>query len=94
MDFRCFDFRKRGNEMMVFRHASLGFEMVFRRIIRNEPVPDVRMMVPDVWIMEIKTNWNAGRNYDPDFGEREKRKLKGKGTFRRFSPASNLALDI
>ncbi|CAB4395370.1 unnamed protein product [Rhizophagus irregularis] len=29
--------------------------------------------------MEIKTNWNAGRNYDPDFGERERRKRKGKG---------------
>ncbi|CAB4406171.1 unnamed protein product [Rhizophagus irregularis] len=28
---------------------------------QNEPVPDV-------WIMEIETNQNAGRNYDPDFG--------------------------
>ncbi|CAB4435549.1 unnamed protein product [Rhizophagus irregularis] len=30
---------------------------------RNEPVPDV-------WIMEIETNRNAGRNYDPDFDPR------------------------
>ncbi|CAB5360107.1 unnamed protein product [Rhizophagus irregularis] len=30
MDFRYFDFRKRGNEMMVLQHASLGYEMVFR----------------------------------------------------------------
>ncbi|CAB5395472.1 unnamed protein product [Rhizophagus irregularis] len=78
MDFRCFDFRKQGNEMMVLRHASLGFKMVFRyltsgskepkgsfgirlrearnRKVRNEPVPDVRMMVPDVRMSETTSS--------------------------------------
>ncbi|GBC44036.2 hypothetical protein GLOIN_2v1886353 [Rhizophagus irregularis DAOM 181602=DAOM 197198] len=89
--------------MMVLRHASLGFEMVFRystsgskelkgSFIRNEPVPDVRMMVSNVRMSETtgsrrsgrldngnQNELNARRNYDLDFGERERRKQKGKG---------------
>ncbi|CAB4406979.1 unnamed protein product [Rhizophagus irregularis] len=38
---------------------------------QNEPVPDV-------WIMEIETNRNAGRNYDPDFGLFSGRLLDGR----------------
>ncbi|CAB4397947.1 unnamed protein product [Rhizophagus irregularis] len=65
MDFRCFDFRKQGNEMMVLRHASLGFKMVFRYLTSGSKEPKgsfgIRLRearnrkgMPDVWMMSSK----------------------------------------
>ncbi|CAB4442391.1 unnamed protein product [Rhizophagus irregularis] len=54
---------------------------------QNEPVPDV-------WIMEIETNRNAGRNYDPDFGTRFRSLFSGRLLDGRISKVPGYCFNI
>ncbi|CAB4429253.1 unnamed protein product [Rhizophagus irregularis] len=74
MGFRCFDFGKRRTERS-FRRIQLGKTKWIYGDDGNDPVLDVWIMEIKMnrfrafWIMEIETNRNAGRNYDPNFGD-------------------------
>ncbi|UZO22408.1 uncharacterized protein OCT59_014771 [Rhizophagus irregularis] len=81
------------NGLSVFDFGKQGTERIFRYLtLEGESVPDVRMMVSNVRMSETtgsrrsgrldngnQNELNARRNYDLDFGERERRKQKGKG---------------